>query len=116
MSLIIIAFIVLVLISIILMLPGWYAARIKLPQSPAILGVSLAGVSLWILIASLGIGPQSLSNLIETPIVAAAAVIVAYIKMFLLESKKVKHAVLISYGAIIIIVMALRLFMPLIPE
>ena len=116
MSLIIFAFIVIVLISIIMMLPGWYASQKKFPQSPAILGVSLAGVSFWILIASLGIGPQSLSNLIETPIVAAAAVFLAYIKMFLLESKKVKYATLISYGMIIIIVMALRLFMPLIPE
>ncbi|NQT60521.1 MAG: hypothetical protein HQ557_16210 [Bacteroidetes bacterium] len=116
MSIIIIAFIILVLMSIILILPGWYAARKKFPQNPAILGAGLVGVSFWILIASLGIGPQSLSNLIETPIVAVTAVIIAYVKMFLLESKKIKFATMISFGMIIIVVLALRLFMPLIPE
>lgn len=116
MVIIILAFITLGIITILLILPGWNAAFKKFPQNPAILGIGLVGVAFWVLAASLGLGPQSLSNLIETPIVAASAVLIAYIKMFLLESKKVKYATSISFGAIIIVVMGLRLFMPYIPE
>jgi hypothetical protein len=116
MGIIILAFMTLVIISIIMILPGWYAAQKKFPQNPAIFGIGLVGVASWVLVASLGLGPQSLSNLIETPIVAVAAVLLAYIKMFFLESKKIKYPTLISFGVIIIVVMGLRLFMPNIPE
>lgn len=116
MGVIVLAFMTLVIISIIMILPGWYAAQKKFPQNAAIFGIGLVGVAFWVLVASLGLGPQSLSNLIETPMVAVVAVLLAYIKMFLLESKKVKYATSISYGAIIIVVMGLRLFMPNIPE
>jgi len=66
----------------------------------------------------LRIGPQSLSNLIEIPIVAIVAVAVAYLKMFAINKqlKKPAFAEAIPFVLVALVTLGLRLFMPLLPE
>ena len=66
----------------------------------------------------LRIGPQSLSNLIEIPIVAIVAVAVAYLKMFAIDKQLKKSAFVevIPFVLVALVTLGLRLFMPLLPE
>ncbi|MCT4599736.1 MAG: hypothetical protein N4A32_02420 [Marinifilaceae bacterium] len=66
------------------------------------------GVLVWIVLVAFNVGPQSLANLIEIPIVIAFSII-----LFLFRKKlnyKISLFLLISF------VSCLRYFMPLIPE
>lgn len=111
-------FLMLTIIAGILILPGWYWANKGQPQDVWICFLPAAGLALWMLLTALGFGAQSLANLVETPMIAGIAVVVAYLKFLVFD----KGSALNSYGklfAIVTVILAtvlLRTFMPVLPE
>jgi 4-amino-4-deoxy-L-arabinose transferase-like glycosyltransferase len=106
------------LVAAALILPGWLWARKRSLQSFWLFLLPASGVGFWALLAALRLGPQSLSNLIEIPIVAVVAVFTAYGKFIYLD-KRMKRQDLsnaISFIVVAIVTLGLRLFMPLLPE
>ena len=106
----------LILINIILILPGWLLVNKKNHPNPGIFGIGPTGTVFWILMTMSGLGAQSLSNLIEIPIVTAVGVILSYLVLLLPLFRKMKYRVLTTYALMLSFTFVLRLFMPLIPE
>ncbi len=105
-------------IAMALILPGWLWAKRLRPQSFWLLFLPIFGIAFWFFLAVLRVGPQSLSNLIEIPMVAIIAVAAAYLKILALDTRLKKHAhgVAIAYVIVAFVTLGLRLFMPLLPE
>jgi hypothetical protein len=115
---VIVFFLVVSLVATALILPGWLWAKRQKPQSPWLLLLPVSGVGFWFVLAMLRIGPQSLSNLIEIPIVAIVAVVVVYLKIFAID-KQLKIPAFgeaIPYVVVASVALGLRLLMPLLPE
>lgn len=112
----IVLFVILAIISAALIFPGWIFARRRNPQGPAILFLALPGIILWTVLTAAGVGAQSLANIIEIFGITAVSVITAYIKLFIMDRRELKHAGIISLLIVLGVTLLLRLFMPLIPE
>jgi len=106
----------LIIISAALTAPGWMIARRRKPQGPAILLLSLPGIVLWTILTAAGIGAQSLSNVIEIFGIAVVSVIVAYVKLFIMDRHAMKDSGIIALLIVLGVTLLLRLFMPVIPE
>jgi len=109
-------FTALTIISAALTAPGWLIARRRQPQGPAIIFLILPGIILWAVLTAAGIGPQSLSNIVEVFGIATVSVIAAYIKLFFMDRREMKNSGIISLLIVLGFTLLLRLFMPLIPE
>jgi hypothetical protein len=111
-------FLIVTLVATALILPGWFWAKRQQSQTPWVLFLPVSGVGFWFVLVMLRIGPQSLSNLIEIPIVAIIAVAVAYLKIFAIDKqlKKSTYGEIIAYAIVASVTLGLRLFMPLLPE
>jgi hypothetical protein len=112
----IVLFAVLIIISAALIAPGWVIARRKNPQGPAILLLALPGILLWTVLTAAGVGAQSLANIVEIFGITTVSVVTAYIKLFLLDRREMKHGGIIALLIVLGVTLLLRLFMPLIPE
>jgi len=78
----------------------------------------LIAVFFWVLVTSLGYGPQSMSHLIEAPITLIFVIILVVIKIRFMDEiylNKTRNTV-IAYGISIMFVILLRSFMPFLPE
>lgn len=75
-------------------------------------------VLFWIALTMLGYGHQSLSHVIEVPIALFVVAVLFNAKVFFLDnrSKESKRNSLIVFGIGLLIVIALRTFMPYLPE
>ena len=77
-----------------------------------------APVLIWYLLVAAGVGPQSLSNIVELFIIAVAVLALAYVRVFVLDrltgSPKTNAIVILALSVIVPIV--LRLTMPVLPE
>jgi len=109
---------VLSLVGAALIFPGWLWARKRKGQSFWLLVLPAAGIILWLGLSLLPIGAQSLSNLAEVFGVVVAAVIVAYLKFFILDRKFGNSPVgmVIAFIVVAIVTVAFRLFTPELPE
>ena len=111
-------FIVLTIAVILLVFPGWLWFRRRRQQSIWLLVLPVFGIGLGGALTAAGVGAQSLSNLSESFVVAAASIAAAYVRLLVLD----RFHALSSYGnAIVFFVVALvavglRLFMPVLPE
>ena len=105
-------------LATLLILPGWLWFRREHPQSVSLLILPIFGVGLWVVITSAGIGPQSLSNIVESFAVAATAVIMVYLKFLALDRSQAlqSQGTTIAFLVVALVTLGLRLFMPLIPE
>jgi hypothetical protein len=108
-----------VLLPLILLVP---AAIISLrkpePDSWMLAMVHVPAVTLWIGLVVSGYGAQSLGNLCEGFVIGAAAVVFAYVKVFVIDRYMENHA-LTSYalaGVLGLLAVGLRTFMPVLPE
>ena len=111
-------FLLLAIIAGSLILPGWYVANKDQPQGLWICFLPAAGLALWALLTGVGYGAQSLSNLVETPMIAGIAVVVAYLKFFVFDKAPAlsPYGKISAIGAVILATVALRSFMPVLPE
>jgi hypothetical protein len=114
----IVMFVVASLLATLLILPGWLWLRRTRPQTSWLLALPFVSMALWVALAALGVGAQSLSNVIELLVVAASAIVFSYFKFFVFD----RSAALSGKGAVIafllvgLVVFGLRLFMPVLPE
>ncbi|NNC57996.1 MAG: hypothetical protein HKO12_10580 [Woeseiaceae bacterium] len=111
-------FLILTMIAGILILPGWYWANKGLPQSVWICLLPATGLALWAALTALGFGAQSLANLVETPLIASVAVVVAYLKFIVFDRKPAlnSYGTVFAIAAVILATILLRTFMPDLPE
>jgi hypothetical protein len=105
------------LLAILLIIPGWLWFSRNHPQAVWLLALPPFGIGLWLALAAFGIGPQSLGNLVEIPVIAVAAVLGAYLKILLLDKFDIKkYVILVIYMLVSIACISLRLLMPVISE
>ena len=111
-------FIALALLSTaILNSPFWIIAKVKKQFSLFNFLCPFTPVIFWFLLTASGFGAQSISNIIEIPILNILTVSVCTVLIFvqpdLLLSKKKRYLIL---SAFIVLTFLLRAFMPVIPE
>ena len=110
--------VLLLLIAALVILPGWLYFGRTSPQPKWLFAVPVFGIGLWVALTYIGIGAQSLSNVVEVFAVATSAVASAYVKFFLLDRSaglKSKSTVLIL-TVVVLTTVCLRLFTPPLPE
>lgn len=98
--------------------PGWRATRGYGNGGIGIFFIPLFSMCFWYVVAVMHIGPASLANLIELPVVAILSVVVAYIGFFVLRRKPAfgKYWPGAPYASMMVFVVLLRLLMPGLPE
>jgi hypothetical protein len=78
----------------------------------------LASIGIWFLFIVLDIGKAGIGNLIEIFIIVPISVTSAYLKFFIFDSKFVNksYGIIAAYTIVVAVSLALRLFMPFLPE
>ncbi|MDO9129279.1 MAG: hypothetical protein Q7U34_05370 [Anaerolineales bacterium] len=97
--------------------PGWFWAKKRIPQSFWLFLLPVAGIGLWVFLTALGIGAQSLANLIEVLGVVVAAVVAAYLKFFVFDRRfgNKPLGVVVAFVIVAVVTVAFRLFTPQLP-
>lgn len=100
-----------------LLVPAWLYSR-RNGESSLFLFFFWPAVLFWFLLVLAGYGPQSLANLVELPFIAVAAVLCGYLKVFLVDLKfeSPRKSTIGVTGILLLVTVALRTFMPLLPE
>ncbi len=114
-----IAFPVLLLIAVALVIPAWVFARNRGRDSHwSLFMLWLPAVVLWVVLSGLGIGAQSLSNLIEPIWLIIAGIALAYLKVFILDryAPSPQAVTVLSIVVLALVAVLLRIFMPVLPE
>jgi hypothetical protein len=98
--------------------PAYLVSRRKGDESKWFLVSSLPAIALWILLTGTGYGAQSLSNLVEIFWILLATIVLAYLKVFIVDRKlhKPKQATYTLMALLTIVSFLLRTFMPVLPE
>ena len=112
----IVLFAALIIISVVLIAPGWLIARRQKPQGPVLLFMAVPGILLWMILTAAGIGAQSLSNIVEVFMVTIVSVFASYIKFFILDRWEMKQSATIALLIVLGVTLLLRFFMPVMPE
>ncbi|HIF9529891.1 hypothetical protein [Photobacterium damselae] len=115
-SLLLIAFVCFIYVSLVSF--AWVNAKRKNALYWSDICLPIISLFFWCFLASVGYGPQSLSNLIEIPILLIAGIILLYVRVFIIDRyrKQPKQNSYIIIGLCIFFVLLLRTVMPLIPE
>lgn len=109
----------LVALPMLLITPAWFVARARkqgdLRWFPF---VHVPAVTLWFALLAGGIGAQSLGNLNEGVILAGAVIPLAYAKVIIVDRLTPHHHATNGGLAILLLILAvaLRAFIPVIPE
>jgi hypothetical protein len=109
---------ILVAVSSLLSVPAWHWSKKQHQLFPWDYGLPVYPLLMWFLLVELGIGPQSLSNLVELFIVSAFAVGVVYLRAFVFH-RLFTNAYASSMMSIVMVLVCpviLRLTMPHLPE
>ncbi|MBE1159102.1 hypothetical protein [Dyella acidiphila] len=110
-------FFVVSVLAIVLIMPGWLWCGRKRHQTMWLLALPPLGIGLWAALAKLGVGAQSLGNIVEALVIAAVAVLMAYVKFLLLDRAGFSRSgVIAAYVVVAVVTVGLRLFMPSMPE
>ncbi len=80
-------FTVLLAASAILNFPAWFVARGRQESTWWLPFIGAPAILAWVALVALGVGPQSLSNLVEAMALAALSVILCYTQVFLLNRR-----------------------------
>ena len=75
-------------------------------------------ISLWIFLAALGIGHQSLSHMIEIPLLLAISLVILYLRVFLIDRyfSNYRKNSLVAFICMLLLTILIRVFMPYLPE
>jgi hypothetical protein len=108
----------LALIQVALLMPAWVYSRRHGRLFSWDYSLAVLPLAVWVLLVSFGMGPQSLSNLIELPIVSLVVVVLYYARVFFLDRMLQRHraASIVTVALSTLFPLALRLSMPLLPE
>ena len=112
-------FLFLIIFGVLSCLPAWFTSRRRNQASEWSLFTVVPGFLCWIALAGIGVGPQSLSNLvIELTDLVLGSIVLYYLKVFLFDRRignprrNTIYVIAISVATAVL----LRLFMPVIPE
>ncbi|MCM2287291.1 MAG: hypothetical protein NDI81_21125 [Desulfobacula sp.] len=113
-----ILFPVLLIIAGAVCIPAYIASRRNGNESKWFLFISLPAFVFWLGLTGIGYGAQSLSNVVELLWVLVIAVVLSYLKVFLVDRKlrKPKQTTFIMMALLVIGAFLLRTFMPILPE
>ena len=103
----------------VLCFPGWCYSYRKGRESIWLLFLAVPAMLTWFFLSSLGVGAQSLANIIEFPGLAAAGVVLCYVKVFVVDRWWVETPRHSTFGLVWLLVagaILLRFFMPFLPE
>jgi|GEM_PF-6976314 len=101
-----------------LIVPGW----VSLPRGHAVGRVVFflpaLGVAAWVALVAVGVGEQSLSNVVEVLFVQAFAVVAAYVLLILAarDGQGRRLVGVMAFAAVLAFAVVLRLTMPGLPE
>lgn len=111
-------FAVLSTLAILLILPAWMWFRRERPQSAWLLALPVFGLGLWLALTAAGVGAQSLSNIVEALGIAVVAVAVAHAKFLVFDRSPAlrSRGTVVAFAVVALVTLALRLFMPQLPE
>ena len=114
----VVLFIILVAVILILSAPSYYYANKQNNWFKWDYGLCIAPLAFWFLLVAIGIGPQSLANLIELIIIGGIVPILLAFRIFFLDKvlSTPRRNSIIIFVLCMIIPIILRLTMPLIPE
>lgn len=110
-----ILFLIVVLLPMPLLVPAWLVARgDKQSHAWRLLLVHVPAMALWVGLMFSGIGAQSLGNIVEGPILGAGAILLAYLKILVVDRFTSRHQITLlgAVGLLLIAALALRIFMP----
>ena len=107
------------LVPLLLILPAFVWSRRK-PEKESLLlpFVHIPAIALWFLLVRYGFGAQSLANLVELLYLGIAAVVLPYLKVFILDRFTSQHA-MTTYITVALLAgsaFLLRALMPFLPE
>lgn len=99
-------------------LPAWLAARARGETPRWLPFIGAPAILAWVVLVAVGVGPQSLSNVVEVVAVAALSVVLCYAQVFLLDRllPDPRRTSVTLALALVAIAALLRLTMPLLPE
>ncbi len=111
-------FTVLLAASAILNLPAWFVARGRQESASWLPFIGAPAILAWVALVALGVGPQSLANIVEAIALATLSVVLCYAQVFFLNRRFPHVRRTSGYLALALIAVAvlLRLLMPLLPE
>jgi hypothetical protein len=109
--------IIVLILPKLLLVPAWAYARRK-GESWGFLFFHWPAIFFWVLLTAVGYGAQSLSNLMELLLIAAAAVVVGYLKVFVVDRSVASPnlSTFAAAGLLLAVALALRSLMPVLPE
>lgn len=109
---------VLLLLAGMLCAPAYWVSRRRGSESKWLPVAALPAVLVWSALTGAGYGAQSLANIVEVIWIAAAAVILCYVKVFVVDQRLQRPRqttyylmTLLALGAVL-----LRSLMPVLPE
>jgi len=104
--------------SAILNLPAWLVARRRQEATWWLPFLGAPAILAWVALLALGVGPQSLSNIVEVMALAVLSIVPCYAQVFYLNRRFPNVRRTSACLALLLIAAAilLRLFMPLLPE
>jgi hypothetical protein len=114
----ILLFPVLLLITSVLSLPAFWLSKRKGSESWWLLFLSGPALAVWMGLTFFGYGAQSLANIIEVFWLAAAGVLICYLKVLMVD-RFFQSQRKTTFGLILLLVIGavlLRTFMPVLPE
>ena len=98
--------------------PGWRTIKDRGGKVYPFALVPVWSIGLWFGLAAAGVGPQSLSNVVELVPVSISGVLAAYVAMLGASRGEQRRSIVVPavYAGVAALVVCLRLFMPALPE
>jgi len=112
------AFLFLVALSCALIYPAYLASRRRGDESRLLVVAPVPAVVVWGAVTATGFGAQSLSNIVEVFAVFGLGVVLAYVKVFIVDKTpgEARASTYWLVGLLVASALILRVTMPILPE
>ena len=112
------ALLFLVVLSCALIYPAYSASRRQGDESSLIVVAPVPAVVVWGAVTAAGYGAQSLSNIVEVFAVFGLGIVLAYVKVFVIDRGRgrARASTYWLVGLLVVLALVLRVAMPVLPE
>ncbi len=113
-----IAFLVFVALSFAAIFPAYSVSCRRGPESRLLVVAPLPAVAVWMAVTATGYGAQSLSNIVEVFAIFGLGVVLAYVKVFAIDTVRdgARASTYWLAGLLVVLALVLRMTMPVLPE
>lgn len=113
-----IAFLVLVALACGAIYPAYCASRRRGPESRLLVVAPVPAVVVWVAVTASGYGAQSLSNIVEVFAIFGLGVVLAYLKVFVVDPSRgrTRESTYWLMALLVMLALVLRATMPVLPE